>query len=41
VEAFYTPRAREGNEILPHKTSKSVEQIRGYSNLREWDMIVA
>ena len=30
VGALYTPRAREGNQILQHYTSKSVDTIRGY-----------
>jgi hypothetical protein len=28
---FYAPRSREGKQILPHDTSKSVETIRGYT----------
>jgi hypothetical protein len=31
VEAFYAPRAEEGNHILQDYTSKSVEAIHGHS----------
>ena len=31
VEAFYAPRAGEGNQILQVKSSKSVEAICGHS----------
>jgi hypothetical protein len=32
VGAFYAPYAREGNQILQHCTSKSVDTIRGHSS---------
>jgi hypothetical protein len=33
-EAFYAPRAGEGNQILSHDTSKSVETICRHTTLR-------